>query len=102
MHILVRKEVNSVGSREPISRLYFGILPTVLSMVSFASFAQVLLTFSTNLDVSRHRGRHQDVGIIRDFDRKHEQAAPAANHARGGGHAARRERPQVMNRKIRS
>ena len=84
----------------PISRLYFGILPTVLSMVSFARFAQVLLAFSTNLNVSRHGGRHQDARLIRDFDREHEQAAPAANHARGGGHAARRERPQVMNRKI--
>ena len=91
-----------MGSREPISRLYFGILPTVLSMVNFPTFAQVLLTFSTNLDVSRHGGRHQDARLIGDFDREHEQAPPAANHARCGGHAARRERPQVMNRKIRS
>ena len=60
--------MNSVGKHEPINRLYFGILPTVLSMVYFGRFAEVLARFSADLDVGRHGGRHQDLRIVRDFD----------------------------------
>jgi hypothetical protein len=61
--------MSSVEKHEPGGRFYFGILPTVLSMVYLARFAEVLARFSRlNLDVGRHGGRHQDVRIIRDFD----------------------------------
>jgi len=64
--------MSSVVKHEPGGRFYFGILPTVLSMVYFLVFAEVLAAFSADLDVSRHGSRHQRVRIVRDFDRKYE------------------------------
>jgi len=35
MHIIERREMSSAEKHEPGGRFYFGILPTVLSMVYF-------------------------------------------------------------------
>jgi len=45
--MLERKEMSSVEKHELGGRSYFGILPTVLSMVYFGQFAEVLASFST-------------------------------------------------------
>src|SRR5437764_1481084 len=100
MHIAGEKRDELGGQHEPINRFYFGILPTVLSMVYFLGFAEALAEFLADLDVGCHGGRYQDARLIRDVNRKYEQTPSAADYARRGGHAARGDWPQIMNRQI--
>jgi hypothetical protein len=60
--------MNSAGST---SQLYFGMCQRCclrLMLLNLLRFFRI----SANLNVGRHGGRHQDAGLIRDFDGEHE------------------------------
>src|SRR2546422_10153198 len=74
--------------QSPCLRLFFADL--------LSGFANLL-----NLDVSRDGRRDQDVAVISDLNREHEQGPPSANDSGSGRHPAFSDGPQIMNRQVR-